>query len=677
MHRYKAQADGRLRVHWLPVYEASAEQGGAEVLGDRPEHHGMKPLLENVPAKRLLCAVQLHDGVMSHAAARQLDRAGWTWKTEGVVHVSLAVGLTDSRTQLWNQSLKELGKRVGEEVLAQARCEKKIPHGVLDFVELGQHQGELTQAVRRLGFSALDGLTGGAISYGQVWPLESEEVQHQLEWLFETRLVPRAVHVSVPGARRGLHSLSTKKQKSGRSVEAFVAVLSRKLVDKGCCVSLQAPEGAPELEDGALSELVGKVDQLVAPWRHVFNTGCSFGQVLGPSPQDPLSGGPVKKGRHWVGNFVLAPIEVNCGRPRAILGSTHVHVPAFGKVMTAEGRMDATKQAAALPSALADVYARCLAKGLEHVEPKRPLVGSARPRGAVIGVLGDPTPAKNGSAAAGCMKHYVLVAGKARALDEEDYGEVLEGGSETPEVRQAREETLVKEAAVADVKWRKLASEKDWTRVVANLEVYAYSGEKVTVDPRLADEYRDKVVAELGFGPDWRSKRTDLTDEDVVAIREVLHRKASAFWLEGTPRTTVRFVQHDTVPTGPPVKLPPHNLKGEAAAWVDAKLEEEVRRGQLERGVSAWGSPPFPTKDMPEHKKSRKRRIVVDYRRVDARTRRAVYHVRTAASVICEAAGSIWMSMLDAVTGFNHIVNTPRAKRMLAIVARSGHFLGV
>ena len=33
------------------------------------------------------------------------------------------------------------------------------------------------------------------------------------------------------------------------------------------------------------------------------------------------------------------------------------------------------------------------------------------------------------------------------------------------------------------------------------------------------------------------------------------------------------------------------------------------------------------------------------------------------------------MSMLDAVTGFNHIVNTPRAKRMLAIVARSGQFL--
>ncbi len=70
------------------------------------------------------------------------------------------------------------------------------------------------------------------------------------------------------------------------------------------------------------------------------------------------------------------------------------------------------------------------------------------------------------------------------------------------------------------------------------------------------------------------------------------------------------------------MKLPPHNLKGEAAQWVDEKLENEVRRGQLERGVSAWGSPPFPTKEAPEHRKQHKRRIVVDYRRVNARTRR-------------------------------------------------------
>ena len=33
------------------------------------------------------------------------------------------------------------------------------------------------------------------------------------------------------------------------------------------------------------------------------------------------------------------------------------------------------------------------------------------------------------------------------------------------------------------------------------------------------------------------------------------------------------------------------------------------------------------------------------------------------------------MTLLDAVTGLNHIVNTERARRMLAILARSGQFL--
>jgi len=134
-------------------------------------------------------------------------------------------------------------------------------------------------------------------------------------------------------------------------------------------------------------------------------------------------------------------------------------------------------------------------------------------------------------------------------------------------------------------------------------------------------------------------------------------------------------VQHDTIPTGPPVMSPPHNLKGEAAQWVDEALEKEVQRGQLERGSSPWGSPPFPTKEFPEHKRQRKRRLVVDYRRVNARTLRSVYFLRRASDVLGEVAGSAFMSALDAVTGFNLVVNTERARKMLAIIARCGQFL--
>ena len=70
VQRHKPASDGRLRVKWRPVFLADAEAGGHEVLDS-----GDKPSLEKVPVKRIICQIQLHDGVMSHAAARKLDKA--------------------------------------------------------------------------------------------------------------------------------------------------------------------------------------------------------------------------------------------------------------------------------------------------------------------------------------------------------------------------------------------------------------------------------------------------------------------------------------------------------------------------------------------------------------------------------------------------------------------------
>ncbi len=53
---------------------------------------------------------------------------------------------------------------------------------------------------------------------------------------------------------------------------------------------------------------------------------------------------------------------------------------------------------------------------------------------------------------------------------------------------------------------------------------------------------------------------------------------------------------------------------------------------------------------------------------------RAVCFIRRAEDVKSEVAGSVSMTFLDAVTGFNLVVNTPRARQMLAIIARSGQF---
>ena len=67
--------------------------------------------------------------------------------------------------------------------------------------------------------------------------------------------------------------------------------------------------------------------------------------------------------------------------------------------------------------------------------------------------------------------------------------------------------------------------------------------------------------------------------------------------------------------------------------------------------------------------------LVVDYRRVNKRTLRAVYHVQSADAIVKDVAGSARMTLIDCCKGFNQIVNTERARSMLAILARSGQFL--
>ena len=98
-----------------------------------------------------------------------------------------------------------------------------------------------------------------------------------------------------------------------------------------------------------------------------------------------------------------------------------------------------------------------------------------------------------------------------------------------------------------------------WYSVKSDMDVYRHSGETVKEDPRRTPEYQQQVVDGLGLTTE---AKPHLSQQDLYAVIEMVKRKAAAFWIEGTPRTTVRYFQHDTIPTGPPCRLPPHNLKG-------------------------------------------------------------------------------------------------------------------
>ena len=101
-------------------------------------------------------------------------------------------------------------------------------------------------------------------------------------------------------------------------------------------------------------------------------------------------------------------------------------------------------------------------------------------------------------------------------------------------------------------------------------------------------------------------------------------------------------------------------------------LEDNVAQGLYSRGMSAWGSWAFPTK---EALGGRRRRTVVDYRVVNGRLKLSVYYIRRCGDVTNDLFGRAFLSAADGARGYNLLLNTMRAKEVLAVLADSGCYL--
>ena len=196
---------------------------------------------------------------------------------------------------------------------------------------------------------------------------------------------------------------------------------------------------------------------------------------------------------------------------------------------------------------------------------------------------------------------------------------------------------------------------------------------------RRTPEYRTTILSALQLAdPAAAATRyPDLGPADLAALRETVIRCAAAFWVEGTPRTTVRHMAHDTIPTGPPVRTPPHRLSGTDAQWIEDQIIKGSATWSIRARHERMGIAPIPQP-----------------KRVSLRTSVCANDVWSLITVACQcphtprvvlrAAGGRHQSrsrrihvvyILDACAGFNQIANTDRARRMLAILARSGQYL--
>ena len=102
------------------------------------------------------------------------------------------------------------------------------------------------------------------------------------------------------------------------------------------------------------------------------------------------------------------------------------------------------------------------------------------------------------------------------------------------------------------------------------------------------------------------------------------------------------------------------------------ELEDNVSQGLYTRGMSPWGSCAFPTK---EAVGERRRRTVVDDRVVNSRLQLSVYYVRRCSDVEGELMGRAFLSAADGAREYDLLLNTARAKEVLAALADSGCYL--
>jgi len=643
VHKMRPVGASSLRVSWKPVF----------LQEDKTESFaGTEPSVETVTFKQLITKLEVNaDGILGHAGARRLDKAGYRFEFEGAVEPPGEVAAPEAR----DNPVAALCESV-----ALAGSSMKGQPGV-HFVEVFGGSGNLTRAVKRTGAAVALPIDRDTPSYGRRWDLRKINDQRALEALLK-EWKPKAVHFGVPCTQWCAIGGRSPNADEVAMVQ-WVMKLCAELHLRGVCVSIENPQSSELHKSEAYRQTCGSLDRPNPGWMHCQFHGCQWGWVYPGIESDADVGCPMQKGVVLTANFDVSRLGLRCKNPVALQGTTHDHRRIRGSCLVKDGSEKGThwesvaKLSGSYPPEFCAAYAFCLRAATESTSPKwEPADGvyaSAPESGPPV--LDEALPKQEGN-------EDVLVP--AGDLSEAE--------------RVALEEEIRLAGVRSEELWKQRADKGEWDSVAAPVEVYALAGCKVETDPRRTEEYRSKVLQGLGFGEDFKERKPHLSADDVAACRYVLSRKAAAFWLEGTPRTTVRHMSHDCVPTGPPVSSAPHNLRSEEADWVDSKLEDEVARGQLIRGNSAWGSPAFSTKDNEgTHKRKRKRRIVVDYRRVNRRVARAVYYCRRVTEVLALAAGSAWYSFLDAVTGFNQVRNTRRAREVLAVVARSGKFLPV
>ena len=226
--------------------------------------------------------------------------------------------------------------------------------------------------------------------------------------------------------------------------------------------------------------------------------------------------------------------------------------------------------------------------------------------------------------------------------------------------------------------WMKKLVEGDFSGPTLDRSRYlTLRGQALAGNPRQTEEYRKLCREAVGVGdkPDLE-RYAHLEPDDFDVIRWVVSRGSGCMWLPDTPRTTVKGFKHRLITRGPPVRGRLFRLNRMDTEWIEKAIDEDVKRGQLEKGNSDWGFPAFPTKANPTYKAiQRSRRMVVDYRALNQVTVRKFFLIPNSDYIKSTVAGNQFISVGDLKEGFNQVDNEPETRKKMAVLSAGGCWL--
>jgi len=192
-----------------------------------------------------------------------------------------------------------------------------------------------------------------------------------------------------------------------------------------------------------------------------------------------------------------------------------------------------------------------------------------------------------------------------------------------------------------------------------------------STDQQVTENEADKPLpAHVNLLYEATVANTRLTADVDQQFQEILHKHANTFATDSTDLGYCSLLEHD-IDTGdsPPIKQSPRRPPLSAGDAENEIIDEMLSAGVIEPSLSEWASPVCLVK-----KPDGSYRFCIDYRRVNAVSRKDGFPIPDITEAIDSLRGSRWFATIDLLSGYWQLGMTDRAKERSAFCTRRGLF---